>query len=251
MSLRIDTSELIAGALVIGNTGLGVLGSDVPATGEAGASYLYNDLSLPADNNVEVRGQIITPPSAGTFFAWEDGSFSLTGAPDGNYTFTYRLYADGVDLGTATGTVTFGASAGALTGAVALSNSITAGALAGLTATTLLQDVQALLATLAPAGGVSYGLNTASPTAYPYIVWRRTASAPNVSLRGPSQLQSTHLQIDIYSRTVAEAAAIETALEAAFTAWSVQNVPLLSFDLVDPDTRAYRVVKEYSVWATN
>ena len=97
MSLRIDTTELISGAYVIGETGLGVLGSAVPSTGTHGAGYLYNDLSLPADAGKEVRGLIITPPSAGTFFAWEDSSFSLTGAPDGTYTFTYLLSVDGVD----------------------------------------------------------------------------------------------------------------------------------------------------------
>lgn len=108
MSLRIDTAELITGAYVIGETGLGVLGSAVPSTGEHGASYLYNDLSLPADNSKEIRGLIVTPPSAGTFYAWEDGSFSLVGAADGEYTFVYRLYVDGVDSGTATATITIG-----------------------------------------------------------------------------------------------------------------------------------------------
>jgi hypothetical protein len=108
MSLRIDTAELISGAYVIGDTGLGVLGSEVPSTGEHGPSYLYNDLSLPADNGVEIRGLIVTPPSAGTFFAFEDGSFSLVGAPDDTYTFTYRLFVDGVDLGTAEATIDIG-----------------------------------------------------------------------------------------------------------------------------------------------
>lgn len=108
MSLRIDTTELISGAYVIGEMGLGVLGSAVPSTGEHGASYLYNDLSLPADNGKEIRGLIVTPPSAGTFFAYEDGSFSLIGAPDGSYTFTYRLFVDGVDLGETTSSVTVG-----------------------------------------------------------------------------------------------------------------------------------------------
>ena len=109
MSLRIDTTELISGAYVIGETGLGVLGSTVPSTGEHGASYLYNDLDLPTDNGVEIRGLIITPPSAGTFYAWENGSFSLVDAADGEYTFVYRLYVDGVDLGTAVATITIGA----------------------------------------------------------------------------------------------------------------------------------------------
>lgn len=117
--------------------------------------------------------------------------------------------------------------------------------------TTLNQDIQTLLATLAPAGGVFYGLNTAQPVAYPYIVWVRTASDPNVSMRGQSTLQNTNIQIDLYSRAVDQLVALETALEVAFAAWPVQNVPTLSFDMPDPETRAYRTVKEYSVWATN
>lgn len=124
MSLRIDTTELISGAYVIGDVGLGVLGSDVPSEGEHGASYLYNDLTLPDDADKEIRGLIVTPPSAGTFYAWEDGSFSLTGAPDGEYTFVYRLYVDGADLGTATATITIGGST--LSGSAVL-DGITAG----------------------------------------------------------------------------------------------------------------------------
>ena len=107
-SLRVDTAELISGAYVIGDVGLGVLGSAVPSTGQHGPSYLYNDLVMPDDAGKEIRGLIVTAPSAGTFFAFEDGSFTLTGAPDGTYTFTYRLFVDGVDLGTATATITIG-----------------------------------------------------------------------------------------------------------------------------------------------
>lgn len=99
MSLRIDSAELISGALVIGGTGLGVLGQDIPATGDSGASYLYNDLSLPADNAKEICGRITSWPSAGTLYAYEDGSFSFTGAPDGAYSFDYQLYVDGVATG--------------------------------------------------------------------------------------------------------------------------------------------------------
>lgn len=119
MSLRIDTAELISGAYVIGETGLGVLGSTVPSTGLYGASFLYNDLVLPADANKEIRGLIVTPPAAGTFYAWEDGSFSLIGAPDGVYTFTYRLFVDGVDTGTATATIAIGTDS-TLTGGATL-----------------------------------------------------------------------------------------------------------------------------------
>ena len=100
-SLRIDTTELISGALLIGETGLGVLGSAIPATGDNGAGYAYNDLSLPADNSKEICGRITTWPSAGTLFAYEDTSFDFT-APDGAYSFQYQLYVDGVATGSPT-----------------------------------------------------------------------------------------------------------------------------------------------------
>lgn len=102
MSIRVDTSSLIHGSLLVGNRGLGVLGSTVPSVGNSGAGYLYNDLNLPADADKEVRGLILTQPGAGALYTYEDSSFDFTGAPDGNYTFTYRLYVDGVDSGTGT-----------------------------------------------------------------------------------------------------------------------------------------------------
>lgn len=110
MSCHVSTTSLISGACVVGQRGLGVLGSTVrseTATGSHGAGYLYNDWAS-GDNAKEFRGLIVTPPSAGTFFAYENGSFDLTGAPDGAYSFVYRLYVDGADLGTATASVTIG-----------------------------------------------------------------------------------------------------------------------------------------------
>lgn len=121
MSIRVDATSLISGAVVCGHRGLGVLGSTILAdtsTGDHGAGYLYNDVDG-GDASKEFRGLIVTPPSAGTFFAHEDGSFSLV-APDGAYTFVYRLYVDGADLGTATASLTIGSTyAGNATGTLA------------------------------------------------------------------------------------------------------------------------------------
>ena len=116
-----------------GNTGLGVLGAVIranTATGDAGPGYLYNDWQSAADDSVEMQGLIVTPPSVGTFFAFEDGSFTLIGAPDGGSTFVYRLIADGVDKGTATASIAVGASGG-ITGNITLDDATPAGVLFG------------------------------------------------------------------------------------------------------------------------
>lgn len=102
MSLRIDATEWISGALLIGETGLGVLGADIPAYGDAGAGYAYNDLTFPEDANKEICGRITSWPSAGTLVANEDTSFVFSDAPDGTYSFEYQLYVDGVATGTST-----------------------------------------------------------------------------------------------------------------------------------------------------
>lgn len=96
MSFRFDT-PLIADAFNFGDRGLGVLGSEIASTGTNGPGYVYSDLVLPADANKEYRGYVIAPPGVGTFFAYEDTSFTYSGP---STSFTYRLYEDGVDLGT-------------------------------------------------------------------------------------------------------------------------------------------------------
>jgi hypothetical protein len=110
MSLRIDTTELIPGSVVIGNTGLGVLGQtilDTTGVGTSGPGYLYNDV-LVGDETKEIYGLITSQPSAGALFAYEDGSFQFTGAPDGIYTFGYTVYKDGISAGSSTATMNVG-----------------------------------------------------------------------------------------------------------------------------------------------
>lgn len=108
MSLRVDTASLISGAIVCGNRGLGVVGSLIPASGDHGPGYTYNDLSLPADNAKEICGRITSWPTGGALTAYEDTSFEYSGTTD---TFQYQLYVDGVAVGTpATVTLQVGAA---------------------------------------------------------------------------------------------------------------------------------------------
>ena len=115
----------------------------------------------------------------------------------------------------------------------------------------VLEDTRALLLTLAPVGGVWYGINTTEPPTFPYFVLQRVISTPNVSLQGQSDMQNTRFQIDIYSLKISEAVAFETALESAFLAWPIQNVPLSSQDFYEDTVKAFRISKDYSVWSKN
>lgn len=114
MSCRVDTSPLIAGACVVSlYPGLGIDGATMRATtgtGAHGPGLLYNDWDA-GDDAKEFRALIETPPAAGTFTPYEDGSFTLAGAADGSYSVVYRLFVDGADLGTATSTITVGSLA--------------------------------------------------------------------------------------------------------------------------------------------
>ena len=115
----------------------------------------------------------------------------------------------------------------------------------------LIEDVQALLMTAAPTGGVWFGVNSTEPPVYPYIVWTPVVSTDNVSLGGPSDLQNTRIQIDVIALKVSEAVALTGAVDAAFKASSIGNVPISSLTTFEEAILAHRFVRDYSVWATN
>lgn len=117
--------------------------------------------------------------------------------------------------------------------------------------TTLIEDLRGALLALAPAGGIWYSINTTEPPIYPFIVMQRVVTTANVSVLGPSALQNTRFQIDIYSKQISEAASIAKALQTLMAASAITNVPLTSQDFYEPEAQAHRVSMDFSVWATN
>lgn len=108
-SLRIDTTEPISGALVIGDTGLGVLGSSIPSTGTHGPGYAYDSVILQPDYaGKEYRATIDAKPAALQLTALETSAFTATG-PDGTHVVSWSLYEDGLLVGSSTFEVRFGA----------------------------------------------------------------------------------------------------------------------------------------------
>jgi hypothetical protein len=107
-----------------GVAGLGVPGASVPSTGTHGPAAAYPYLSLPSQNAVEVRWRRVTDPSAGTFDMGEDTGFSLTGAPDGSYTFVGELFFDGVSQGNRTHNITIGSASTTYTSLASLTAAV-------------------------------------------------------------------------------------------------------------------------------
>lgn len=107
-SLRIDTVEPIAGALVIGDVGHGLQGSAIPPSGTHGPAFAYDSVILqPGYAGKEYRGTITSVPSGVTLMAAEDTSFSATG-PVGSHTVAWSLYENGALVGSSSFVLRFG-----------------------------------------------------------------------------------------------------------------------------------------------
>jgi hypothetical protein len=246
-----------AGALAVG--AVQATGSASAALGSAAASSAAGTVSATAGGgaSVTLAGAAATS-SAGSVTATGAASAALTGAAAvvaaGTITVSTAggasVLLSGASATGAAGSIT--ASSGA---SVVLFGAAAASAAGTVTAriasvTTLIQDLQALLLPLT-AGGAWYGANTQEPPTYPYISWVRISSSPNVTLQGPSALQNTRIQIDVFSLSATESKSISSALESAFNGSAITNVPLSSAVQYEDMVRAYRITKDYSVWATN
>lgn len=117
-------------------------------------------------------------------------------------------------------------------------------------ATTLIEDLQAVLAPLAT-GGAHYGGCLVQPVPDEYLVWLRVVSVPNVTFDGPSDLQNTRVQVDAIAKTVARAAELADAVTTALLASGLTVVPLETQDMFEEEVRRWRVISDYSVWAKN
>lgn len=147
MSIRVDSASLISGALVCGNRGLGVLGSAIPGTGDHGASLLANDVQ-PGEESSEFRALILTRPSTGTIFFYEDGSFEATDVEDGDGG-TYEGFKDGASYGIAAYSFTIGAEATEVTSDLSIAYAVHAAVNADLTASWAIHQPAAQDLTLA------------------------------------------------------------------------------------------------------
>lgn len=151
MSIALHAAAPSTGVWLQAYPGLGVPALAIAAAGTHGASHLLNDLSLPADADKEYRFAIVTPPASCTLALYPDGSYIATPPPgtvDLTDSFSYRLWEDGTDLGTASQIIVIGAgTAGSYTATMAALSA--AAAYAGFAATYTAPGAGAYTATMA------------------------------------------------------------------------------------------------------
>lgn len=80
--------------------GFGILGADIPATGDSGGSPILNDGPIPTS---EYYWRITSQPTSGVLTIFPDLSheYDPAGAANGDYQATYELFEDRVSAGTA------------------------------------------------------------------------------------------------------------------------------------------------------
>ncbi|XVJ69949.1 MAG: hypothetical protein HEQ39_10020 [Rhizobacter sp.] len=113
-TVRVDSTSLIPGAVVVGVAGHGVLGSAVPTTGDDGPPPLRTHLTPTYDDSVEVRW-VVTAVSAGvTVQSEETGACTITVPSDGSHWIDYQVFKAGalstserldINVGTSTGVI--------------------------------------------------------------------------------------------------------------------------------------------------
>ena len=122
---------------------------------------------------------------------------------------------------------------------------------------TLIETLQGVLNPLAT-GGAWYAVNTTEPLALdtfgavkPFIVFLRVINSDNVSLSGPSSMQSSRVQVDYFAPRISDANALQKAGDAAlFAAFPapLACIPQTSQDFFEEPVRLFRVSRDYSIW---
>ena len=113
MTHTVSSASPVSGSHTVKQyAGFGILGADIPTTGDNGGSPILNDGIL---SDSEYYWEVETAPGSGSLVIYQDMTFEHSGATDGAWPWVYRLYwvdADGTN-GNATATVTdvFGTAA--------------------------------------------------------------------------------------------------------------------------------------------
>ena len=185
-----NLNQSSGGRRILGVPQVGILAATIAsqtATGDNGPGLLYDESINPVNAGKQLRLVVTSPPSAGVFFAYENGSFDFSGAPDGSYSIGYDVLADDVLFGSdaatfAVGAVSATAAGVTLTGTSSISAGTATGGATG--------DADAPGANLSGSSTISAGSATGN----------QDATAPGATLTGSSSLSAGTASNGTYAR---------------------------------------------------
>ena len=115
---------------------------------------------------------------------------------------------------------------------------------------TLMEQVAAALEPLV-AGGAWPGRATIEPILYPYITFFRVVTAAELTFDGLTDMQSTRLQIDVFTLRYGDAdALLRRVIATMLGAFVVGSVDSQDFP-PDPSTDAFRCMADLTLWSTD
>jgi hypothetical protein len=177
--MRVDSNQLITGACVVSHyAGHGVQAQNIPATGDSGPAFLYNDIAehnfQPTD---ELRALIKSFPTNGVTNLNEDSSFTYTG-PDGLEYIVYELLGNGASYGDYTVTLVTGTWETAVTGGIpSVTAAVGAAIVTGSNAANISAGIPAASAVVVASSSVPVFSATVSG-GIPAIIAAASASTP-------------------------------------------------------------------------
>jgi hypothetical protein len=186
-----NLNQSSGGRRILGVPQVGILAATIAsqtATGDHGPGLLYDESINPVNAGKQLRLVVTSPPSAGVFFSYENGSFDFSGAPDGSYSIGYNVLADNALIGSDTATVVVGAVSATAPGATLTGapRSISAGGATGGAS----GDATAPGAALSGVSTISAGAATGN----------QDATAPGATLTGSSSIAAGAASNGSYTR---------------------------------------------------
>lgn len=113
----------------------------------------------------------------------------------------------------------------------------------------LVTQLFTLLYRTTAAGVKVYPMAAPDQTLAPFITYQRiSATNENVLDGGKVNLCNTRVQIDIYSKTYAQAISIASAVDGVMCTGFPQIVSLQAQDIYESEVDLYRVLAQYSIW---
>lgn len=107
-------------------------------------------------------------------------------------------------------------------------------------------DLQALLSPYV--SGRCYPMVAPEKTVKPYITYQVIANVPLVTLDGPCGKERARVQVDVWGDTYATVKGLASQIKAALASSTIINVPLMTQDLYDSETKLYRQLIDIAIW---